>query len=82
LNLLRALKGFYAAWMRFAKAVGRFNTRLLLSLVFYLIISPISLLSKVFSGNRLEMEFKGNSKTFWIKRSPHKPEKNNYEKQF
>jgi len=61
--------------------VGRFNTRLLLSLVFYLIISPISLLSKIFSGNRLEMEFREDNKTSWIKRSTRKPEKNSYEKQ-
>ena len=78
---MRVLRGFYAAWMRFAKVVGRFNTRMLLSLVFYLIIFPISLLAKMFSGNRLEMEFREDSKTFWIKRNPHKPEKNGYEKQ-
>lgn len=79
---LGLLRGLYRAWMRFAKVVGRFNTRLLLSLVYYLLISPISLLFKAFSRNRLEMEFRKENGTYWINRSSHQSEKEKYEKQF
>ena len=82
MNLLGVLKGLYSAWMRFAKVVGRFNSRVLLSLIFYLLIFPLSLLLKIFSKDRLRLQFAKDMETYWLDRSQRKFEKDRYEKQF
>lgn len=76
------LKSLYGAWMRFAKVVGRFNSRVLLSLIFYLMIFPLSLVLKIFSKDRLGLQFAKDKETYWMKRSERKFEKDRYEKQF
>lgn len=37
-------------WMKLAKVIGFVMSRILLSVIFYLILLPIALLSKLFSG--------------------------------
>jgi hypothetical protein len=68
--------------MRFAATVGRFNSRLLLSLVFYLMVFPLSLVVKMFSGDRLGLKFDENSESYWTEKSQRKTEKDRYERQF
>jgi len=79
---LGVLKSLYGAWMRFAMVVGRFNSKVLLSLIFYLLIFPLSLLVKIFSKDRLGLKFEENSKTYWMDKSQRKFDKDRYEKQF
>ena len=76
------LKSLYGAWMRFAKVVGRFNSRVLLSLIFYLMIFPLSLLVKIFSKDRLGLQFGKDMETYWLDKNQRKFDKDRYERQF
>jgi hypothetical protein len=42
-------RGVAAGWLKFAEALGQFNTRLLLGLVFYLVLTPVALLYRLFN---------------------------------
>ena len=48
LLLPNGLKQIYRGWMHFALAVGWVNTRILLAIVFYLMITPFGLIIRLF----------------------------------
>jgi hypothetical protein len=43
-------------WMKFSHAIGYIMSRLLLTVIFFLLLFPISLLSKVFAKRKKSME--------------------------
>jgi hypothetical protein len=48
-------------WNKIAQVLGWINTRILLTLVFYLFLFPVSLLSKLFTKNMLGLKRPGGS---------------------
>lgn len=42
------MKQLYAGWMRLAKFLGRINSRILLTIFYFLIFGPIALIRRVF----------------------------------
>ena len=76
------LKPFFIAWMTFAIILGWFMTRLILSLVFYGIMTPIGVLSRIFGKKFLKLNFDKTNNTYWNNRKIHSLEKTHYEKQF
>ena len=57
----------YAGWMLFAKALAFVNTRVLLTLVYALVIGPISLFLRIFGKDSLERKF-DPSNSYWKRR--------------
>lgn len=47
------LKPVYVVWMKFGHVMGALNTRIILGLVFYLIITPIGLIMRLFRWDPL-----------------------------
>ena len=75
------LKPFYFVWMTFAAILGWVMTRLILSLVFYLIITPIGLLTKLIGEDFLALK-RAESDSYWNYRDSSEELNQNYEKQF
>ena len=50
-----SLKPIYLIWMVFAIILGWFMTRIILSLLFYLVISPIGLIARIFGKDFLRL---------------------------
>ena len=48
-----ALSSVYRVWMRFAEALGWINTRVLLVIIFYLVVTPIGLVMRIFGRSPL-----------------------------
>ena len=76
------LKPFYFAWMTFAVILGWIMTRVILSLVFYGIITPIGLFSRLVGKEFLNLKLNKTENTYWNHRRKHSLKKANYEKQF
>jgi len=76
------LKPVYWLWMIFAIILGWFMTRVILSLLFYVVITPIGLISHLFRKQFLELKWNKKDITYWNYRSWGKFEKIKYEKQF
>ena len=75
-------KPFYIAWMTFAVILGWIMTRVILSLVFYGIITPIGLFSRLIGKEFLNLKLNKTENTYWNHRRKHSLKKANYEKQF
>ena len=76
------LKPFFIAWMTFAIILGWFMTRLILALVFYGIMTPIGVLSRILGKKFLKLNFDKTNNTYWNNRKIHSLGKTHYEKQF
>ena len=75
------LKPIYWIWMIFATILGWIMTRVILSILFYVIITPIGLISRLFGKQFLELKWNEKNSTYWNYRSD-KLDKRSYEKQF
>jgi len=76
------LKPIYYVWMIFATILGLIMTRVILSLLFYTIVTPIGLISRLFGKQFLELYFDKSKQSYWNIRTNEYPKKENYEKQF
>ena len=76
------LKPIYWVWMILATIIGWIMTRVILSLLYFLIVTPIGLISRIFGKQFLELKWNKSSNTYWNYRSVSVPEKYKYEKQF
>lgn len=77
------LKPFYLFWMSLSVVIGWFMTRLILVFLFYLVVTPVSLLSKIAGKKFLEMGFREKKESYWIKiKDYHKRDKDSYERQY
>ncbi len=56
----------YVIWMVVASILGWLNTKLLLGIIFYLLITPIGLIMKVFG--KLQYKHRVHAESNWIKR--------------
>ncbi|HYC59063.1 MAG TPA: SxtJ family membrane protein [Thermoanaerobaculia bacterium] len=70
----------YRGWMRFGEALGWINTRVILTLVFFLVVTPIGLLMRLFGRSPMEPARRGDS--YWTDVDPHSYGDRHVEKQF
>ena len=62
------LKPIYIAWMTFATILGWIMTRVILAILFYLIVTPIGLIARIFGVKFLDLSWNDNVKSYWNKR--------------
>ena len=60
------LRGPYRYWMKFGHALGWFNTRLLLGLVFFLLFVPFGLIARLFGKDPLHKGFDPAATTYRV----------------
>jgi hypothetical protein len=59
-----------AGWLKFAEAFGKFNTCLILSLVYYVLLTPIAFLYRLTHGDFLNLgKGRGHETTLWVERN-------------
>ena len=75
------LKPIYILWMTFAIMLGWIMTRVILSIVFYFIMTPIGLLTRLLGEDFLALK-KSNSGSYWNNRDQSVELNQDYEKQF
>jgi hypothetical protein len=74
------LKHIYRVWMAVAVILGFVMTRVLLTLVFFLAVTPIGLVMRAFGKDPLNRKLDKNARSYWIPktyadRSPKRLEK-------
>lgn len=75
------IKPIYLLWMSLAILLGWVMTRLILSLLFYLVLTPVGLLGRVVRKQFLNLTLDKNKNSYWC-RYTSKVVKESYEKQF
>ncbi len=76
------LKPVQKVWMTAAVILGWMMTRLILSILFYLVLTPIGTIARVCGRTRLDVRYSRDATSYWISRKGHEFKKENYEKQF
>ena len=75
------LKPIYLVWMIFAVILGWIMTRIILSVIFYLIITPIGIVTRLIGDDFLGLK-KINTNSYWNNRDNNHEINQDYEKQF
>ena len=76
------LKYLYIVWMKLAFILSWFNARLLLCVIFYLVLSPVGLIMRIFRVDFLERRFNPGLDSYWKTREKKQPLPEDYTKQF
>lgn len=66
----RSLKRVHRIWMTIGHVLGWINTRILLGVVFYGLLTPMGLLMRVFGWDPLHLSFEPRKSTYRVLRSP------------
>ncbi len=77
----RASRAFFSVWMRLASALGYVNSRVLLALMFYVVMTPYGLVMRAFGRDPLSR--RGSRKTtYWMPRTRTRQPRERFERLF
>jgi len=76
------LKPIQKVWMTLAVILGWVMTRVILCILFYVVVTPIGLISRLFGKAFLDLKFDENAQTYWVPKKSSGTDKSGYEKQF
>ena len=77
-----ALRLPHAWWMKFAGLLGWVNTRILLTLFFVLVLTPIGVVMRLFGRDLLGRRFDKGSASYWERRKGGEPDRTRFENLF
>jgi saxitoxin biosynthesis operon SxtJ-like protein len=61
----RSLSGIYAVWMRIGEALAWINTRIILTLIFFLVVTPTGLVMRLFGRSPLDPRRRRSAASYW-----------------
>ncbi len=68
------LRPVFVAWLKIAHFLGRVVTTLMLTLAYYLVITPAALIKRIFGGTPLPIKPDKNASSYWVNRTePNQP---------
>ncbi|MBU1880516.1 hypothetical protein KKA08_00680, partial [bacterium] len=76
------LKPVYKGWLVLAAGLAWFNTRLILSIVFFLIFAPAGLVLRLFRVDLIKQRWNAKAESYWIDRSDQAFDRDRYENQY
>ena len=56
------------AWIKFGEILGRVIAPIVMAIVYFLILTPISLIVRLFGKDLIGMKFSNDIKSYWVKR--------------
>jgi hypothetical protein len=77
----RAARAFHVAWMRFAVALGHVNSRVLLTLMYYLVMTPYGVVSRLVGRDPLRRRGVGGD-SHWVERKTTRQTREQFERLF
>jgi hypothetical protein len=81
--LPRSLRWLYAGWMTLAVVIGAMVSTVLLTLVFYLVVTPVGLAARLAGRDFLSRKLDSAGSSYWILRNPaNRKEKHEHARQF
>ena len=63
------LKPVHALWLKIAHLIGRIITTIVLSMAYYLVITPSGLIKRLFGGAPLPVKPDKNACSYWVTRT-------------
>ena len=56
------------AWVKFGEILGRIIAPLVMAIVYFIILTPLSFLIRIFGKDLLNLKFSNRISSYWIKR--------------
>jgi Saxitoxin biosynthesis operon protein SxtJ len=78
----RALKHIYIAWMALAFVLGFVMSHVILTFFFFLFVTPIALLARLFRRDFLDRRLDKRAASYWIPSAKETKTAESYERQF
>ena len=72
----------FRSWMKFAEALGWVMTRVLLTVFYYLFLTPIALLMRLFGKRPLDLAWRDGRASTWIDKTAPESTIERYQRQF
>ncbi|UCD55047.1 MAG: hypothetical protein JSV93_05925 [Candidatus Omnitrophota bacterium] len=82
LTLPHILKPLQKVWMSFSIIVGFFSSRLILSILFYIVLTPIGLITRLLGKDILGQRIDKTRRSYWHEREAGTKNRESYEKQY
>jgi hypothetical protein len=76
------LKPLNKIWMGLAIILGFIMTRVILSILFYLVITPIGFIAKLFGKKFMDLNYNKSAKSYWERRTIIQKKPIDYDRQF
>lgn len=78
----RGLKFVYISWMALAFTLGFMMSYVILTLFFFLVVTPMGLLARLFHKDFLAREWDKSASSYWVQRPREMRKAESYERQF
>jgi hypothetical protein len=76
-------RGVYSLWLEFSVILGYFVSRIILTIIFFLVITPMGLIFRVIGKDPMERKLDRKATSYWSKKEQEaNPSIERYEKQF
>lgn len=82
LTVPQLLKNLYVIWMRLVYGLAWINTRIILTLIFFLVFTPLNFIITLLGKDLLDLKIGRNVSTYWCKKEKREFEKESYYRQF
>ena len=66
----RALRPVHGIWMKLGEVLGAINSRIILGVVFYVIVTPIGIVMRVLKRDPMDKSYNPRSSTYRIAKEP------------
>ncbi|MFH1309964.1 MAG: SxtJ family membrane protein [Candidatus Omnitrophota bacterium] len=76
------LKPVYKVFIKIAHVIGWVNTRVILLMVYYFIVTPIGVVMRVFGKDILDIKIDKTAESYWLKKPAKLSDKERLTKQF
>ena len=63
-----AARAFHTGWMRFAVLLGHVNSRVLLTLIYYLVVTPYGVVTRLVGRDPLRRRGRAAGESHWVER--------------
>lgn len=73
---------FYNSWIKASKAIGQLTTYSILIIIWYLVISPVAIIRRIFGKHTLPFLNKENVESYWVERQEPLQPKERYLKRY
>ena len=69
-------------WYQLGQLLGKLVSPIVLGSIFFLLLTPVSLVTRMFGRDELRLKKNKGQQSFWIERSPPGPEPTSFKNQF
>lgn len=69
-------------WFQLGQLLGKIVSPVVLGAIFFLILTPVSLLTRLFGRDELRLKRKASQTSYWLDRAPPGPEPESFKNQF